>query len=365
MLKSMKIQNYRGFGCLEMNNLGAVNIVVGKNNSGKTSLMEAIFLLAGGSAQFIASPGILRLPDLNFPLGATESVATAVASQVSVPFLAQLFHNQDMADPIKIEANLEERGSATLKISIEQKPEIQISLEMKEPSTKNFLRNHSIKVELSRPGKKSIDASDLLLAENGNLSVESPDRIDPLFPSVIKLSKTNGNDPKYAQRMGDARRVKKGDRVLNALKIIEPRLQSVEDNSFAGSPIILCDIGQPELVPLSVMGGGMTQILSIILNLIASEGGVALFDEVENGIHHLVQSDVWAAIDKAAQESNTQVFATTHSLECVKAANKAYKETDTDRLRLHRLEKKDGEVRCVTYGPEEIQSLFDFNFEVR
>ena len=95
---------------------------------------------------------------------------------------------------------------------------------------------------------------------------------------------------------------------MNALKIIEPQLQSVEDNSFAGPPIILCDIGQSELVPLSVMGGGMTQIARIILSLIIAEGGVALIDEVENGLYHSVQSDVWAAIDAAARQSNIQVF---------------------------------------------------------
>lgn len=355
MLQSMKIQNYRGFRRLEMDDIGAVNIVVGKNNSGKTSLLEAIFLLAGGNADYLTNPHILRPPEFSIPVGAAVSGATvsAAADQATASFLAHLFHNRDMADPITIETYLEERGSATLRISVEQRSEIQISLE----------RSNSIKVELFRPGKNSVDVSRRVLDENGHsFNVGIANGREPLFSSSIHLSKGYQSELEYAQLMGNARRRKKGDLVLDALKIIEPQLQSVEDNSYAGSPIILCDIGQPELVPLSVMGGGMTEIVSIILSLIAAEGGVALIDEVENGIHHSVQSDVWAAIDEAARLSETQIFAATHSLECVRAAHKSI---GADRLRLHRLQKKDGEIRCVTYSQDAINGALKFNLEVR
>ncbi len=183
--------------------------------------------------------------------------------------------------------------------------------------------------------------------------------VPALFSRSFNLNRDN---PEYARQLADLIWKKEDGPVLSALKIIEPRLVSVTDNSIAGDPIIVGDIGKPKLVPLSVMGKGMNQVVGLILKLVAAKGGVALIDEVENGIHHSVQSDVWAAVDEAARQSDTQVFAATHSLECVRAAHKAI---NADRLRLHRLQKKDGEIHCVTYSPEEIQSVFDFNFEVR
>ncbi len=44
MLQSLKIEGFRGFQNFEMANLGRINLLVGKNNSGKTSILEAILI---------------------------------------------------------------------------------------------------------------------------------------------------------------------------------------------------------------------------------------------------------------------------------------------------------------------------------
>ncbi len=51
---------------------------------------------------------------------------------------------------------------------------------------------------------------------------------------------------------------------------------------------------------------------------------VVLIDEIENGIHHTVMRDLWEVIVKHSRESNTQIFATTHSYECIEAAHRAF-----------------------------------------
>ena len=83
------------------------------------------------------------------------------------------------------------------------------------------------------------------------------------------------------------------------------------------------DIGLPELVPLPAMGEGMTQIAWLVLAIASMPDGVVLVDEIENGIHHSVLPDVWRAIDEAAKQFHTQIFATTHSFECVMAAHES------------------------------------------
>ena len=134
------------------------------------------------------------------------------------------------------------------------------------------------------------------------------------------------------------RRKKQGALLLKALQIVEPRLQSIEENSSSGIPMIWGDIGLSELVPLSAMGEGMTQIARLVLAIASVPDGIVLIDEVENGIHHSVLPDVWRAIDEAAKQFHTQVFATTHSFECIEAAHQAL---GPDGFLLHRLEASD------------------------
>ena len=115
-------------------------------------------------------------------------------------------------------------------------------------------------------------------------------------------------------------------------------------------------------MPLAIMGEGMSRLARLILVIFDTPDGVVLIDEIENGFHHSVLPEVWRVIDNASKQSNTQVFATTHSRECVRAAHESLGEDD---FRLHRLEANDEGNRCVTYDPESIGSAIKFNFEVR
>ena len=85
-------------------------------------------------------------------------------------------------------------------------------------------------------------------------------------------------------------------------------------------------------------------------------------DEIENGIHHSVLPDVWQVVAEATKQFRTQIFATTHSLDCVTAAQSSL---DPDRFRLHRLEIADKTSRCVTYEPDAIDAAVRHGLEVR
>ncbi len=347
MLTSLKIQNFRAFRSLEINDLGAVNLIVGKNNSGKTSLLEAIYLISrGGNASAAFSLQTLRFPTAN---------SAEHAGQAFEIYIKHLFHKQKIEIPIQIEAAFLDCEVLRLTLKIASKPDISI------PLSANYVQNLAVKAKLRRVNAE-IESASRAWIEGAKILMDPPGADEPLFHALFHRSQGDSAESSYAQLMGELRRKKKDAAVLSSLKIIEPDLNEIADISFAGSSVLFCDIGLPEMVPLSLLGDGVSRTLRLILKLVAAEGGVALIDEVESGIHYSIQSDVWAAIDKAAQESNTQVFAATHSLECVRAAHKAI---NADRLRLHRLQKKDGEIHCVTYSPEEIQSVFDFNFEVR
>ena len=126
--------------------------------------------------------------------------------------------------------------------------------------------------------------------------------------------------------------------------------------------MIWVDVGLQELVPLSILGAGMTHVARIFLVIASTPGGVVLVDEIENGLHHSVLPDVWKVIAKAAEQFDVQVFATTHSFECIEAAHEGL---GPDGFGLHRLETVEGVTRCVTYGPGAIEGAIRHNMEVR
>ena len=150
--------------------------------------------------------------------------------------------------------------------------------------------------------------------------------------------------------------------MTKALRIVEPRLQSVEDISASGNPMIWGDVGLSELVPLSAMGEGMTHIARIVLAISSAPGGIVLVDEIENGIHHSIMTKVWAVVAEAAKQFDTQVFATTHSFECFEAAHDTLK----GEWHFHRLDRtSDGSIRCVTFDTEDVKAAVRHGLEVR
>ena len=346
MLKRLQIRNFRGFNALKIDPLSGINLIAGKNNSGKTSLLEALFLLSSaGNAQIAVNTNVIRGIEPGAPL--------------KDPFWKQLFYNLDMGRHIEIKGYYKSRGELALKITSERQPTTEIPLERTDGiSATNLFDERSLIFQYRDSVSKKIKSH--IRIKEQELEVNQP-ATNILLPAAILLSRTR-HPHEDAMRLGQLRRQKQGDLLLKALQTIEPRLQSIEDNSSSGTPMIWGDIGLPELMPLSAMGEGMTQIARLVLAIASMPDGVVLVDEIENGIHHSVLPDVWRAIDEAAKQFHTKIFATTHSFECIEAAHQAL---GPDGFLLHRLEVSDAENRCVTFKPNGISAAIRHNLEVR
>ena len=125
--------------------------------------------------------------------------------------------------------------------------------------------------------------------------------------------------------------------------------------------MIYGDIGLDELVPLSIMGGGIRRVAQLILAISSASGGAAVVDEIENSIHYEVLPNVWKVVDKATLTFNVQLTLTTQSRENIKAAHSVL---DQEHFRLHRLESKNGTNRYVTYDPDSIDAAMKHEMEV-
>jgi AAA15 family ATPase/GTPase len=119
-------------------------------------------------------------------------------------------------------------------------------------------------------------------------------------------------------------------------------------------------------IPLKSMGDGINRILNLAMALVSTEKGVLLVDEIETGLHYEAQVDMWRLIFKTAQDLDVQVFATTHSWDCIAAFKEALQEPEDQSVaKLFRLDSKYGKLRAVEYDAEDIRIAVDQGIEVR
>ena len=348
MFNRLRIQNYRAFTDLRIDRLSRLNLFTGRNNSGKTTLLEALFLLCGaGTSQMALNVNVVR--ELN------------LVARLAVPETSwkSLFTAFDIERAVKIEGQHSSFGSLNLHIKIDRLGAVQVPLDSSSRKSMPEFPSFTGLLFSYKMGSKGTAKSRISLV--GDELQAEPTDVQPPFAAAF-LSSRNGDPQEDAVRLGRLRKRMQGDLVVKALQIVEPRLRSVEDNSASGGPMIWGDIGLPELVPLPVMGEGMTRVARAILAISLTPGGVVLMDEIESGLHHSILPKFWAAIGKAATQFNTQIFATTHSFECMEAAHRTL---DDESFLVHRLEAVDGQIRCASYEPAELEAAVSHSLEVR
>lgn len=350
MLKRLDVRHFRGLNDLHIGRLSNINLIAGRNNSGKTSLLEALFLLSGGGN-----------PQLVLSLNAFRGIqaATGPPEAIGDTLWKHFFFALNTERDVEISALHASLGQLTLGIAPVRPSTIEVSFD--DPSLASLATVPEHTLQLSFANGSGEEFKTQIRLTGHSIKFDQSDVSVPF--GAIFLSSRSGNLNEDATRLGQLRRRKEGDLILEALRVVEPRLQGVEDNMASGSPMIWGDVGLPELVPLPVMGEGMTRLARLVLAISsAPQGRLVLVDEIENGFHHSVLPDVWRVVDKAADQFNTQVFATTHSLECVAAAHESL---SADRFSLHRLETAGELSRCVTYEPDSIAAAIRHGLEVR
>jgi len=100
------------------------------------------------------------------------------------------------------------------------------------------------------------------------------------------------------------------------------------------------------------------------LALVNLQDGMLLIDEFENGLHYSIQPDIWRLIFQVARRLNVQVFATTHSQDCIRAFTDVSQEGQEGGLFM-RLQEKKGEISAVLYDMDELRFAVDKEIEVR
>jgi len=152
------------------------------------------------------------------------------------------------------------------------------------------------------------------------------------------------------------------------MRLIEPRLRRLTAVPSADGPaLIYGDVGAGRIIPIALMGSGFSRLLELTLAFAEVSNGSIMVDEIENGLHHSVLTDVWQAVNRLSHTFNVQVFATTHSYECIVAANAAFSELGSNHLHLHRLYRRSPSesVKAITYTKEALDTNIEYLWELR
>jgi hypothetical protein len=353
MYHCFTIRRFRCFEELTLGDLARVNLIAGKNNVGKTALLEAIFLHCGGQNSELA----IRVNTFR----GMENVSVAQFPWGEPPWVS-LFYRFDTLRDIEIEGQDHLGKARTLRIRSEPEPVVVMAPELKAP--KSFYEatsaHRSILFESQQDGEKTTQRMSIDLT-----GVRIEGFSTPPFPAFFYGARTRLPCREQADLFSALEVQKKEQFVVRALQILEPRLERLSVASSGGQVMLHADVGTDKLVPLPLMGEGMVRIADFAVCLGNASDGVVLIDEFENGIHHSVLKKVWSAVAQAAREFNTQVFATTHSWECIVAAHEAFCESDEYDFRLHRLERSDGRICVITYDQKTLQAAIETGLEVR
>jgi hypothetical protein len=381
MIPSLHISGFKLFRDLELPKLGSLNLFVGKNNTGKTCLLEAVELYASSSPW-----DILRVASRREPQGARRSRVERYDPfelGASLQPLLSFFHREHGRVPIGIWLSA---GNPNADLKLECAPFLPEMLEM------DVLPEENGKVE---PQSRRRHLRHLL--EEGFVLTRGEKRSRPLFfeferylrshpvpqqmmfeeegwlhpdATPVAFLPARGFTNSEAKRLWDkASLADKDELLLDWLRFVEPEVRDLRYISDSDSGVDLPYLkinGDRGRTPLSSMGDGLTRLFHIGLAMANASGGILLIDEFENGLHWEVQKELWKALFEAANQFGVQIFATTHSTDCIRGFLAAQSEV----LKLgenfvYRLERQGDDIYALDLPSENLDAALRHQIEVR
>lgn len=378
MIDSLDIKGFRNLADLRIDSLSRVNLITGKNNTGKSSLLEAISLYAtkcnlGIILQLLEERG--EIVQIN---PATKNVSDYNLKALSSLFTDRIINFSNTHSISIGTRNLPITGSQIgiensvsmrfvyyydLPISTEEEPIKKRKRTVVDEETADMIGGYESGIEI-HTGHHSIILpldGEFLYKKVGFKGLGNSDN--------LQFIRTRNIDREINGTLWDAIALtNKEQYVIDALKIIEPqveRIAFVEKDVRSRSAVIKLS-NSNNIYPLRSMGDGINRILTIILALVNAENGFLLIDEFENGLHYSTQEKLWEIIFSLANRLNVQIFATTHSGDCIagfeSVLNVPQNKTDG---KLIRLDNSNGTIKQVVFSNDELKTIIDQNIEIR
>ena len=368
-LPSLSIKGFRGIADLSIPKLGRVTLITGQNNTGKTSILEAVRIFAEG-----ATPEVIR-EILQFREESTGALSRTQDDPDETPFLVSaLFHGfptlWESSDPIVISCCDDSRR---------MEMEIEWFAEMDDDD--DITRLVPLVDELIEEGMNIVPA--LVVESDTRTRIYRMDRLDRITSNRRRPTRPEASDvaSRFVNATGPERTgvlgplwdnillTERQEYVIQGLQIIDRTISAVGmigDTSSGNSRIaVVRSDNFNRRVPLRSFGDGMNRLFGVILTLVNVSGGILLIDEFENGMHHTVQVEAWRLVFRLANELDVQVLATTHSFDCIAGFMQAAAEMEESEGVLVRIDRYRNEMRAVEYTEEDLLVAVKQRIEVR
>ena len=371
-IESLTIKHFRALRQLDIRGLGRVNLITGRNNTGKSSVLEALRILASDASLSVIH-SILRFREED--VGETEASARALDAE-GLFHWASLFHGFPRfaaeLEPIVIASS---GGQRPMRLSLragwcseerEQDGSRKLILQQQELFDEvEGLPAFVIEAGGARRVLR-LDSSQGYPYGGRMLRSELADefRLPCVFVSPYGGERTATLGPLWDKiALSDLE-----DDVVDALRIIDPGISAVSmvggERPRRTRTAIVRATGIPRPVPLRSLGDGMNRLFGIVLSLVNAKGGLLLIDEFENGMHHTVQADAWRTVFRLARRLDIQVLATSHSWDSVEAFQKAASE-DPEEGVVIRLARKGEDIVPTLFREDELSVATRDRIEVR
>ncbi|CAD5969684.1 hypothetical protein PCC9214_03727 [Planktothrix tepida] len=313
MLEHIEIQNFRCFEDTKILGFKRVNLIGGKNNAGKTAFLEALLL-----HNFPRPKSIIELKKI-------RRESSEISKSRPERTWDNFFLDQSHQGQIKISGG-DSENLKTIELSISDTINSEDQQDIKKLidfiSQNESVTSLNIKVIQNQ---EKISESSVISSSNGIISVNGSDSIDiPIIPSGLRMS-----NQELAEAYDKARLDEKDGEVLKLLQILDSSIQEV-DSFLIGEPTLYLRSINKRRLPISLYGDAIIRATTMILKLINNNHKILLIDEIENGIHYTNQREFWRTLFRLSQALDTQIFATTHSLEMIQAFGDVGLETDEE-----------------------------------
>lgn len=363
MIHAIQIKGYRAFDDFSMSGLGRINLLVGKNNTGKSSLLEALSLLWADND-----------PNALWQILSKRGEHPVIETTPGRPFPLEV----DVGHLFK--GHQAQIGSSFTISTTNETPERSIRYEVVEADPKdnpvlfNMLASQepagAVMALKITGNNKSFPP--IPLTQRGSL------RHDILL-NAFSLARTQQSEKEYIpteslsatellQLWNKIALTPAEERVIQALKCIDSDIERV--SPVFGQPIIGYRGGffvlrrGEERIPIGSLGDGIWRMFSLAAALSTKPNGLVLIDEIDTGLHYTVMEKMWDFVNKVSKKFQIQVFATTHSYDCVYALASICREAEkAEEISIQRIEA--GKNRAISFSESEIRIAAERHIEVR
>ena len=337
MIRDIKIKNYKGFNDFQISDFKQFNLITGRNNAGKSTLLEAISILYNPYSAYY-----INWLTMNYNASTCYS----------------FFHNLEIDKPIEISTTEEK---LKLIISLQEKYEEEQRF-LKDEKPENIVKKQ-VGLRLLYTSKNK-EKNDIFINSDNRYRLRR--RYEDIHVSDTKLINIRSMFfEDYVKYFDEIQTSKQDSKIIELLQTtIVPELKSI---ALAQDNTLKVDVGYDKYLPFGALGDGIKMLFRILISIYNNKNGILLIDEIETGFHYSVIDSVWRVIIKAAQEFNVQIFASTHSKECIASYMKIFRELQLPDSfdNYFRLERKQTEIYHVQYTSDELEAALENNFEIR